>query len=59
MVAASRLMPEPLREEARPLVWEDWREPLRGEAHGRGLGNYRVLAVVVLLCFAVLYVVFR
>ena len=41
------LFPEPLKEEARPLVWEDWREPLRGEAHGRGLGDYRVLSAVV------------
>ena len=59
MVIVSLLFPEPLKEEARPLVWEDWREPLRGEAHGHGLGNYRVLAAVVLLTFVVLYAVFR
>jgi len=51
--------PEPLKEEAKPLVWEDWREPLRGEAHGRGLGNYRILSGIVLVCFVVLYVLFR
>ena len=32
---------------ARLLVWEDWREPLRGEAGGRGLGNYRLAGVTL------------
>ena len=59
MVVASKLMPEPLKEEARTLVWEDWREPLRGEAHGHGLGNYRILSGVVVAIFVVLYFVFR
>ena len=59
IVVVSLLLPEPLKAEARPLVWEDWREPLRGEAHGRGLGNYRVLAAVVCAAFVVLYIVFR
>ncbi len=59
MVAASLAFPEPLKEEARLLVWEDWRSPLRGQAHGRGLGNYRVLAAIVVVTFVVLYIVFR
>ena len=59
MVMASLLRPEPLREEARALVWEDWREPLRGKAHGHALGNYRILAAVVLATFVTLYVLFR
>ncbi|MFA5802946.1 MAG: sodium/solute symporter [Thermoleophilia bacterium] len=59
MIVASYLYPEPLKEQARMLVWKDWREPLRGEAHGHGLGNYRILSVVALACFIVLYVVFR
>ena len=59
MVVTSLLRPEPLREEARPLVWEDWHEPLRGEAHGHALGNYRILAAAVLATFVVLYLVFR
>jgi SSS family solute:Na+ symporter len=58
-VVASLLMPEPLKQEARALVWEDWREPLRGEAHGHGLGNYRILSVVVVAVFVVLYFIFR
>ena len=59
MVATTFLFPEPLKAEARLLVWSDWREPLRGEAGGRGLGNYRVLTVAVLIVFATLYIVFR
>jgi SSS family solute:Na+ symporter len=59
MVAVSLWRPEPLKEEARILVWEDWREPLRGEAHGHALGNYRILAAVVLVTFVALYILFR
>ncbi len=59
MVIAAFVFPEPLKEEAKALVWEDWREPLRGEAHGYGLGNYRLASVAVLCTFVVLYVVFR
>jgi solute:Na+ symporter, SSS family len=59
MVVISLWKPEPLKEEARTLVWEDWREPLRGEAHGHALGNYRILAALVLGTFVILYFVFR
>jgi len=59
IVIASYVFPEPLKAEARPLVWEDWREPLRGPAHGRGLSNYRVLSLIVCVTFVVLYVLFR
>lgn len=59
MYAASRRYPEALKEEAKDLVWADWREPLRGEAGGQGLGNYRVLAGVVVSTFVALYVAFR
>lgn len=59
MWAASRAFPEPLKEEARDLVWSDWREPLRGESHGRGLGNYRILSAVVVATFVLLYLYFR
>lgn len=59
VVVASHLFPEPLKDEAKALVWEDWREPLRGEAHGRGLGNYRILSVVVCVTFVTLYILFR
>jgi len=59
MVTASLVRPEPLKDEARALVWEDWREPLYGEAHGHLLGNYRILAGLVLATFVVLYLCFR
>jgi solute:Na+ symporter, SSS family len=59
MSAASVMFPEPLKTEAKYLVWEDWSEPLRGKAEGRGLGNYRVVAAGVLAMFAGLYFVFR
>ena len=56
MVVASFVLPEPLKPEARLLVWEDWREPLRVEA---GFGSYRVAIVVVLALFVGLYLTFR
>jgi SSS family solute:Na+ symporter len=59
MYVASKMYPEPLKEEAKILVWESWREPLRGEAHGHGLGNYRVLSAIVLVTFVALYYCFR
>ncbi len=59
MAVASRIFPEPLKDEARLLVWEQWYAPLRGDAHGHGLANYRVASAAVLAAFVVLYVVFR
>jgi len=59
MVATTFMFPEPFKAEAKLLVWENWREPLRGEAGGRGLGNYRVLTVVILAAFVTLYFIFR
>jgi solute:Na+ symporter, SSS family len=58
MVTTTFLFPEPLKEAAKLLIWEDWREPLRGEAGGKGLGNYRWSAVAVLGVFVVLYFIF-
>jgi hypothetical protein len=59
MIVASHIFPEALREDAKALVWQDWREPLRGESGGRWLGNYRVLSVVVIAVFVLLYYSFR
>jgi SSS family solute:Na+ symporter len=59
LVVASRLMPEPVKEEARPLIWEDWREPLRGGSHGAGLRDHRILAALIAATFVALYIVFR
>ncbi len=59
MTVTTILFPESLKPEARLLVWESWREPLRGEAGGRGLGNYRVVTVLVLTTLIALYLGFR
>jgi SSS family solute:Na+ symporter len=59
MVSASWAFPETLKAEAKGLVWEDWREPLRGGAVGQGVGNFRVLAVIVVTVFIGLYICFR
>lgn len=58
-IVASLARPEPLKQEARLLVWDGWTEPLRGMTGGRGLANYRVLSGVVVAAFVVLYWVFR
>jgi SSS family solute:Na+ symporter len=58
MVVATHLFPETLKEEARPLVWENWREPLRGKC-GSGFSDYRVMSAVMLVIFLVLYLIFR
>jgi solute:Na+ symporter, SSS family len=59
IIVVSWLSPEELKPEAEPLVWKDWREPLRGEAHGHALGNYRILSGVVLVIFIMLYAIFH
>lgn len=59
LIAVSLIMPESVTEEALPLIWEDWKEPLRGAAGGHGLGNYRMASVAVVVVFAVLYFLFR
>jgi SSS family solute:Na+ symporter len=59
LIIVSLIMPEPVKEEALPLIWQDWREPLRGEAGGHGLGNYRLASIAVVAVFAVLYFVCR
>jgi SSS family solute:Na+ symporter len=59
MVVTTHIFPEPLKAGAELLVWENWREPLRGESGGRGLGNYRMLAGAVVMTFIALYFIFR
>ena len=59
MVVATFVFPEPFKAEARLLVWEKWSEPLRGQAGGRGLGNYRVAAGLIVAVFIALYLIFR
>lgn len=59
MIVVSKVYPEPLKPEARALVWDNWREPLLGKVEGRGMGNYRVASAVVVATFIALYVIFR
>jgi solute:Na+ symporter, SSS family len=59
MVTMTFIFPEPLKDEARMLVWKNWREPFRGEANGRGLGNYRLASVAVPVVFITLYLIFH
>jgi solute:Na+ symporter, SSS family len=51
-IPASYLFPETLKEEARPLVWESWREPLQGPM------SYKVVTVAVCVLFVLLYVIY-
>jgi SSS family solute:Na+ symporter len=58
LVIASLVLAEPLKEEARALVWERWTDPLRGQC-GAGFADYRFLAALVVVIFGALYFVFR
>jgi SSS family solute:Na+ symporter len=59
MVLTTFIFPEPLKDEARELVWQNWKDPLRGKTDGRGLANYRLAAVAVLVVFITLFLIFR
>ena len=59
MVLTTFIFPEPLKAEAEALVWQNWREPLRGEANGRGLANYRLASVAILIVFITLFLIFH
>jgi solute:Na+ symporter, SSS family len=58
MVVTTFLFPEPLKEEARTLVWEHWTTPLLAKC-GTGLSDYRVMSGVVFLTFVLLYLIFQ
>jgi SSS family solute:Na+ symporter len=59
MVLTTFIFSEPLKEEARELVWQNWMDPLRGKADGRWLANYRWAALAVLVVFVALFLIFR
>lgn len=59
LIAVSLLFPEPLKAEARLLVWDNWREPLQGNATRGGLGDYRMVAALAFATFVILYLIFR
>ena len=58
MIVTSLIFPEPLKDEARDLIWDHWTQPLRVKC-GSGLADYRVASVLIIVIFAVLYIVFR
>ena len=59
MVLTTFIFPEPLKDESQELVWQNWRDPLRGKADGRGLANYRLAALAILIVFLMLFLIFR
>ncbi len=59
ITVSSFIYPEELKEEAKVLVWKNWKEPLRGEAKGFSLGNYKILSGLVFVTFIALYYIFR
>jgi len=58
MVAVSLLAPKPLTEQQGALVWKSPLEAFQGAAW-RGLGNYKVLSVILLIVMVTLYCIFR
>jgi SSS family solute:Na+ symporter len=58
MAVTTFVFPEALKQEAKPLVWASWSEPLRAKC-GSGLSDYRVMSGLILAIFAVLYIIFR
>ena len=58
LVITSLIIVEPLKPEARELVWENWLQPLRMKC-GAGLSDYRVRSAVVFGIFVVLCIIFR
>ena len=57
-VVASVVIAEPLKPEARALVWESWSEPLRVKC-GSGFSDYRIMSAIVFTIFVILYMIFR
>jgi hypothetical protein len=52
------LVAEPLKEEAKPLIWETWSEPIRQRC-GSGFSDFRLMPGLVVVTFVALYIVFR
>jgi len=58
MTACAYIFPEPLKEEAKPLIWAKWSEPIRQRC-GSGFSDYRLMSGLVVVTFVALYIVFR
>ncbi len=59
MAVTTFLFPEPLKISAEILVWKICREPLRSNAGGFGLADYRLASLLILAVFIGLYFTFR
>jgi SSS family solute:Na+ symporter len=59
MVITALLFPEPLKAGAETLIWESWREPLRTNAGGFGLSDYRLTSLLIIAVFISLYFIFH
>ena len=57
LVAVSLWKPEPLTPRKEKLVWRNWREPLTSPGW-KGLGDYRILSLILFVTMVVLYVIF-
>jgi len=58
MVAVSLLAHKPLTEQQKALVWKSPMEAFQGAAW-KGLGNYKLLSVVLLIVMVTLYWIFK
>jgi SSS family solute:Na+ symporter len=59
MIVTAFLFPEPLKAGAETLIWESWREPLRTNAGGFGLADYRLTSLLIIAVFIGLYFIFH
>jgi len=57
LVVVSLWKPEPLTPAKQRLVWTNWREPLTSPGW-KGLGDYRILSLILFVTMVVLYVIF-
>ena len=57
MIVVSRLFPESLTDQKLKLIWKSPLEPLR-EKGWPGIGNYKLLSLILALCMVALYFIF-
>jgi len=57
LIAVSLLKPEPLTEAKERLVWKSWREALANPGW-KGIGDFRILSLILFVTMVVLYVIF-
>jgi len=55
----SNIYPEKLKDEAKLLVWESFKEPLKTSVHTGIFSNFKYLSAAVFTSFVILYYIFR